>query len=354
MNSKVKNRALSVSLITEDIIISLFSIILALLVGAIIVFFLGNSPVEAYGALLSGAFGSVRSIAGTLTKTVPLIFTGLAVAIAFRCGLFNIGAEGQLYVGSIAGAIVGLSLPFLPAVILLPLSILSGMLVGFLWGGIPGFLKARFQTHEVIVTVMLNYVAIFLTSYLVNYPFKSDGMVAQTDMLPSAAQLPKIIQKTQLSAGLFIAIAAVFLVYWFLWKTSWGYEIRAVGENPSAAEAGGIGRKKNTFLAMALSGSIASLAGITHVHGIYGRFIEGYSPGFGFTGIAVAVLGRNHPFGVVLSAILFGALDAGALRMDRTTEISSDLVIVIQGLVILFVAAPGIIRSISTRLRGGK
>lgn len=349
----MKKSRLVISGTLEDILISLFSIVLALTVGGVLVFLLGNSPFEAYGALFSGAFGSVRSIAGTLTKTVPLLFTGLAVSVAFRCGLFNIGAEGQLYVGSIASVLVGLHLPAaLPGLVVLPVSIVAGMMVGFFWGGIPGYLKARFQTHEVIVTVMLNYVAIFLTSYLVNYPFKAEGMVAQTDVLPQSAQLPTLIPRTQLSAGLFVAIAAALLVYWFLWKTSWGYEIRAVGENPTAAEAAGISRRKNIFLALALSGALASLAGITHVHGIYGRFIEGYSPGFGFTGIAVAVLGRTHPFGVALSALLFGALDSGALRMDRTTQISSNLVVVIQGLVILFVAAPGIVRSLRRWVTG--
>ncbi len=329
-----------------DIGISVLSIVLALLIGGIIIYFIGESPLKAYLVLYQGAFGSVTSLANTLSKTVPLIFTGLAVAFAFQCGLFNIGAEGQLYIGAFFSTIIAIKLGGLPAVILLPVVIIGGMLAGMVWGGIPGLLKANFGTHEVIVTVMLNYVAIFFTSYMVNYPFKAEGWVAQTEVIPEAAVLQKLIPRTHLTSGIFIALGMALLVYFFLWKTTPGYEIRAVGENPNAAESGGISITKNITLAMALSGGLASLAGIVQVLGIYQRFIDNFSPGYGFTGIAVAVLGRNHPIGVILTALLFGALNSGALRMDRMTNISADLVGVIQGLVILFVAAPEIINNL--------
>ncbi len=340
--------------IAEEIGVSILSAILALLVGAVIVAFLGVSPLRAYLALINGAFGSVNALAGTVTKTVPLIFTGLAVALAFRCGLFNIGGEGQLYLGALAAVLIAIALPGLPRFILLPLAVLGGMAVGFVWGGIPGLLKARFQTHEVIVSVMLNYVAIFLVSYLVNYQFKAKGPVAQTDTIPQAASLRDLIPRSQLTTAVFIAIVAVFIVYWLLWKTSLGFEIRATGENAFAAEAAGISRFRSIVISMGLSGALASLAGITQVLGIYGRFIVDFSPGYGFTGIAVAVLGRNHPFGVLLSALLFGVLESGALRMNITTRISADLVVFIQGLVILFVAAPGIIRGLRIHIRNGR
>lgn len=337
--------------VAEDVGISLLSFVLALLVGAVIVAILGVSPLRAYAALINGAFGSVNALAGTLTKTIPLVFTGLAVAMAFRCGLFNIGGEGQLYLGGLASVLIALALPGLPRLVLLPLAILGGMAAGFAWGGIPGLLKAKFETHEVIVSVMLNYVAVFLVSYLVNYQFKAKGWVAQTNIIPQAATLREIVPRSQLTTALFIAIVAVVVVYWLLWKTSLGFEIRATGENPFAAQAAGISKSRSIVLAMGMSGALASLAGITQVLGIYGRFIVDFSPGFGFTGIAVAVLGKNHPFGVLLAALLFGVLESGALRMNITTKISPDLVFFIQGLVILFVAAPEIIRGLRIRSR---
>jgi len=309
---------------------------------------MGESPLNAYMALFKGAFGSVTGLANTLTEAIPLIFSGLAVALAFQCGLFNIGVEGQLYIGAFVSTIIALKLAVWPTLILLPVVIIGGMMAGMVWGGLPGLLKAKFGTHEVIVTVMLNYIAIFFTSYLVNYPFKAEGWVAQTKVIPESAFLQKIIPRTHLTSGLYLAIGMAILVYFFLWKTSSGFEIRAVGENPHAAQSGGISIAKNITLAMALSGGLASLAGIVQVLGIYHRFIDNFSPGYGFTGIAVAVLGRNHPIGVTLTALLFGALNSGALRMDRITNISSNMVVLIQGLVILFVAAPEIIGSLLT------
>ncbi|NLC77351.1 MAG: ABC transporter permease, partial [Clostridia bacterium] len=240
-------------------------------------------------------------------------------------------------------------LPPLPKLILLPLIIIIGMLASGLWGAAAGFLKAKYGTHEVVVTVMSNYIAINLTSYLVNYPFKAPGQVPQTEALPAAATLMKLMPRTQLTTAFLLALVMAFLVYWFLWKTVPGYEIRAVGENPRAAQAGGIPIVRNMVLAMGLSGALAALAGMTQVLGVNGRFIDGFSPGYGFTGIAVAVLGRNHPFGILLTALLFGALDAGALQLNRATSISADWVMVIQGLVILFVAAPAIFKFIEKR-----
>lgn len=324
----------------RDVGLSLIAILGAFIVGGILVALSGESAFEVFQALWKGSFGSVNSLATTLSKAIPLIFTGLGVAVAYRCGLFNIGAEGQLHIGAMVATLIAIWLTGLPKILMLPVVILSGGAAGMAWGGAAGFLKAKFGTHEVIVTIMLNYIAIFFTSYLANGPFKAEGPVSQTEIVPEAAQLAAIVPKTQLSTGLFLAILVSYLVYVFLWKTPWGFEIRAVGENPTSAEAGGISIYKNTIFAMALSGGIASLAGVTEVLGVYGRFIEGFSPEFGFTGIAVAILGRNHPVGVILSAVLFGALSAGALQMDRVTDVSGSMVVIIQGLVILFVAAP--------------
>lgn len=348
---KIKNglRTLWQVEICRELCLSLLSILLALLVGGILVLLIGESPLKAYQVLWEGSFGTSRSLANTLAKATPLIFTGLAVGLAFRCGLFNIGAEGQLYLGAFAGALVALLLPPMPKLLFITVVIVGGMTAAGLWGALAGYLKAKFGIHEVVVTVMTNYIAIYLTSYLVNYPFKEPGPVAQTIELPALAHFVKLLPRTQLTTAFLLACVMSLVVYWFLWKTAPGFEIRAVGENPQAAESGGIRILKNMVLAMGLSGALASLAGLTQVLGINHRFIDGFSPGYGFTGIAVAVLGRNHPFGILLTALLFGALDAGALQLNRTTAISAKWVMVIQGLVILFVAAPEIFKLVKKR-----
>jgi simple sugar transport system permease protein len=335
-----------------DVGIALIAVGAALLVGAVIVSISGYSPFEAYKALFTGAFGSSYDFAQTLARTTPLIFTGLTVAFAFRCGLFNIGGEGQLYMGGMAAAIVGVSFTNLPIYIHIPLALLVGAAVGGAWAFIPGFLKARVGAHEVITTIMMNYIGILLCSYLANYPFKAEGWVAQTDIVQPTAQLPRLVPSTQLSASLFVALACVVIAYYFLYKTSHGYEIRAVGLNPTAAEFGGISVQKNIIIAMLISGMFAGIGGAGEVLGLHKRFIFGFSPGYGFDGIAVAVLGRNHPVGVILGALLFGALRNGGMVMKQLTNVPTDLVVVIQGIVILFVAAPEMFR-IFRRIRKG-
>lgn len=331
---------------------SLAAIGIAILVGALFILLSGESPIEAYGALLKGALGSPKSIANTISKSIPLAFTGLAVALGSRCGMLNIGAEGQLHAGAMAAVLTALSLSAFPAPIVLIVSIIAGILAGMIVGGIPGFFKARLNTNEVIVAIMLNYICTLFTSWLVNGPVKSDGSTAQTEVLPEDVWLGRLIPQTQLTTALFILIAVAILMYIFLWKTSVGYQLRAVGANPSAAGTAGIRVKTYMIMAMVLSGGLAALAGITEVFGKYHRFIEGFSPSFGFTGIAVAILGRNHPAGVLLTALLFGIMDMGALRMSRVTDVSTNMVTVVQSLVILLVAAPELIKWNKKRKRG--
>ena len=313
---------------------SLAAIGIAILVGALFILLSGESPIEAYGALLKGALGSPKSIANTISKSIPLAFTGLAVALGSRAVL------------------TALSLSSFPAPIVLIVSIIAGIFAGMIVGGIPGFFKARLNTNEVIVAIMLNYICTLFTSWLVNGPVKSDGSTAQTEVLPESAWLGRLIPQTQLTTALFILIAVAVLMYIFLWKTSVGYQLRAVGANPSAAGTAGIRVKTYMIMAMVLSGGLAALAGITEVFGKYHRFIEGFSPSFGFTGIAVAILGRNHPAGVLLTALLFGIMDMGALRMSRVTDVSTNMVTVVQSLVILLVAAPELIKWNKKRKRG--
>lgn len=331
---------------------SLAAIGIAILVGALFILLSGESPIEAYGALLKGALGSPKSIANTISKSIPLAFTGLAVALGSRCGMLNIGAEGQLHAGAMAAVLTALSLASFPAPIVLVVSIIAGIIAGMIVGGIPGFFKAKLNTNEVIVAIMLNYICTLFTSWLVNGPVKSDGSTAQTEVLPEGVWLGRLIPQTQLTTALFILIAVAVLMYIFLWKTSVGYQLRAVGANPSAAGTAGIRVKLYMVMAMVLSGGLAALAGITEVFGKYHRFIEGFSPSFGFTGIAVAILGRNHPAGVLLTALLFGIMDMGALRMSRVTDGSTNMVTVVQSLVILLVAAPELIKWNKKRKRG--
>lgn len=331
---------------------SLAAIGIALLIGAVFVLLSGESPIEAYGALLKGALGSPKSIANTISKSIPLAFTGLAVALGSRCGMLNIGAEGQLHAGAMAAVLTSLWLSFLPAPILMIVSILAGVLAGMIIGSIPGVFKAKLNTSEVIVAIMLNYICTLFTSWLVNGPVKAQGSAAQTHVVPEGVWFSRLIPQTQLTSAIFLLLIVAVAMYIFLWKTSLGYQLRAVGANASAAGTAGI--KVNVFLimSMVLSGGLAALAGVTEVFGKYHRFIEGFSPSFGFTGIAVAILGRNHPVGVLLTALLFGIMDMGSLRMARVTNVSTNMVTVVQSLVILLVAAPELIKWNKNRKRG--
>lgn len=322
------------------------SLVAAFVVGGLILTVAGYDALAAYQALMIGAFGDMNAIANTLSKATPLIFTGLAVAVAFRGGLFNIGAEGQLYIGAITAALIGVYVSGLPGLIHAALALLAAGLTGALWAGIAGYLKVKFRAHEVIVTIMLNYIAISLTNYLVNYPFKAEGMVPRTETISESMQLIRLLPPNQLTTGIFIAIAVCLIMYWLFKRTVYGYEIRSVGLNPDAARTGGVSIGRRMILTMLLSGFIAALAGAVEVMGVHRYFVGGMSPGYGYDGIAVAVLARNHPLGVLASALLFGALRGGSMNLDRVTDVPTDFVIMIQALVIIFVAIPWVIKKI--------
>lgn len=322
---------------------------------------------EAYGALLTGALGNPATyveafssgdveqikaafnpISESLLAATPLIFTGLAVALGFRAGLFNIGAEGQLYLGAIFATWVGFAITGLPFFIHLPLAIAAGFLGGALWGFIPGILKARTGAHEVIVTIMLNYVAYRLLEWLLRQPFyqrpgRDDPI---SPVIEPTAIIPPIIDGLRLHWGFVLALVAAGFVSWLLFRSTLGFEFRAVGLNPSAARYAGMSISRTLILVMAISGGLAGLAGATEILGVNKALTPGFSPMYGFDGIAVALLGGSSPLGVVLSAILFGMLRAGATPMQSATGIPIDLIVVIQALVIMFVAAPRLIREI--------
>ena len=343
----------------RQLIFPLIAVLAAFIIGGVVVLLIGDNPVEVYRLMLSSSFGFYDALGNftfdnwgyTLFYATPLIFTGLAVAVAFKCGLLNIGAEGQLYIGAFAAAWVGFSLLKLPGVIMIPLAMLAAMLAGGLWGAIPGLLKARFGSHEVINTIMLNFVAISLVSYLTQRFYKTPGdPIMQTVPIAESAHLARFStllapfgihfpQRIPLNVSFLLALLAAAFVWVFLWRTKWGYELRAVGQSPSAAEYGGISVPRQIVLAMSLSGALAGLVGVNEVMGYRYRYYHDFSPGYGFTGIAVALLGRNHPLGVILAAILFGALTRGGLFVDIFTDrVSKDLVQVLQGIIILFVA----------------
>ncbi len=336
--------------------LSLVSILVAMLVGVIFILIAGQSPIETYGALLDGSFGSFRDFLGTLHRSTPLIFTGLAVALSFRTGLFNIGAEGQLLIGGFVAALVGFYFEGLPYIIHLPMTILAGMIAGGVWAGIPGILKAKLGVHEVINTIMLNHIAIHVTIYYGINTFREGGRQATPDVQGSAElfqfnQLPEIpvIQNLpfislfdhtgiSLHSGFVMALVVAVILWYILWKTSFGYEIRAVGLNASASEYGGINVPNKIVSAMVISGAVAGLAGITEVLGTHQSFVDGMDADYGFTGIAVALIGRNHPVGVILGGLLFGALSQGGLQM-QAIGVPREIVIIIQALVIFFVAS---------------
>lgn len=345
--------------ILREIFVPLIAVLAAFAVGAVIILLIGDNPLTTYSLLLSNSFGSAKDIGYTLFYATPLIFTGLAVAIAMRCGLLNIGAEGQLYAASFSTAVVGIVLGGvvvkdvswswmnLPSFLLVPLCILTAIVVGGLWGAIPGILKARFGSHEVINTIMLNFIAIALVSYFTQYHFKIPGdpilqtaPIGENAWIPQLNQfLPFIPKDVPLNVSFILAILMCFLVYVFLWKTKWGYELRAVGQNPAAAEYGGISPKKQIIIAMTLSGAIAGMVAIGEVLGYRHNYYDGFSAEWGFLGIAVALLGRNHPLGVFIAAIFFGVLLRGEIFVDAFTKyVSKDIGSVLQAIIILFVA----------------
>ncbi len=322
------------------------AIIIAFVIGALIVAATGNNPVAAYAALLEGAVGDSSAIGRTFLNATPLVFTGLAVAVAFRAGLFNIGGEGQLYIGAITAAALGVSLGF-PGPLAIVVVIVGCIFTGFLWGAIPGFLKARFGAHEVITTIMLNFIAINLATYLALNTFSDDGLVPGTGTIDTASRLPAIgLGLGRTNYGLFVALAAAIVVYLLLWRTRLGFRIRAVGLSPGAANYAGMSIGVNTVLALAIGGALAGLGGGVEVLGVYGKMSIPFVSNLGFNGIGVALLGRNHPAGVVLGALLFGGLASGAQEMQFATEVPLDLADVLLAVILLLVTATKLVELI--------
>jgi ABC-type uncharacterized transport system permease subunit len=341
----------------QSLALPLLAVFTALVISGLVIWLTTGSFSKifaAYGGLLQGAAGSPRNISETLQTATPYIFAGLAVALAFKCGLFNIGAEGQLALGAVSAAFVGYNFTGMPLVLHLPLTLAAGLLGGMAWGAIPGVLKAFRGAHEVIVTIMMNYIAAQLTQYLLTGPMMdhSPGSVsARTPIIAVSAQLPVIYTGTtsngapwSLHWGIVLAVLTAVLVQIFLTRTTAGFEIRTVGANPNAARYAGMSVAKNIVLAMVLSGMLAGAAGAVEIIDVTHRHELGFGSGYGFDSIAIALLGRNNPYGVVAAAILFGGLKSGATQMQANTDLPVSIISIIQGLVLLFVAADAIIR----------
>ncbi|SLN74696.1 ABC transporter permease [Oceanibacterium hippocampi] len=332
-------------------LIPLANLAAAFIISGLVVVIVGDDPLQALEVMLYGAFGSAESWGFTLYYATNFVFTGLAVAIAFHCGLFNIGGEGQAMLGGLGVGLVCLGFDDWPFVVVFPLAIVACALFGAAWAFVPGYLQAKRGSHVVITTIMFNFLASALMTYLLVEVLIAPGQQSpESREFAPGAWLPYMhdmlraigisMPETPLNLAFVVALAASVFVYYFVWRTRWGYEIRTVGQNETAAVYAGISPSKNIILAMAISGALAGFVGLNEIMGVQHRLILDFSGGYGFVGIAVALMGRNHPVGIALSALLFGALYQGgtelAFEMDKITR---EMVVVIQGFVILFAGA---------------
>lgn len=344
----------------EDILKSIYfpivSIVAALLLSAAIIQLMGFNAIAAIGGLISGSFGSLGAIADTLNKATPVILTGLSYAIAQRCGIINLGAEGQLYMGTLCATLVGTNFAGLPSALHIPFTLVAGFLGGALYGMLVGLMKNFFGASELITTIMLNYIAISFCSWCISGPIKdldASSNFPQSRAVLESAQLPRILTGTRLHAGIIVAVLALVFYYIFLWHTKKGYQMRAIGLSRSVAQYAGMRTNTTSLLAIFIAGGFAGLGGTVELLGVQFRLVNNFSVNFGFDGVAVALLGSNNALGIGLSGILFGALRSGANKMQMLTNVPVAVIYMIQGFIILFVIGRALFDF--TRLRrGGK
>jgi len=344
-----------------DGLLPVFAAMAALLIGAVMLFLLKVNPIEAYKALWDGAFGSSNAFAETLVKATPLLLVGIGICISFRGDVINIGGEGQMIIGAILATWVGLNFTGLPGWLVITLSMIAGFIGGGIWGGIPGVLKAYFSVNEILSTVMMNAIAVQLMNFLLRGPMIDPSQAELASKIPQTARLLEIFRlprlaPTRLHLGALIAVILAVLVYILLWRTTLGYRIRAVGQNPNASRYAGIKVQRYVVLALLLSGAFSGLAGATQVFGVNYRMItDGSSSGFtgsaGFNGIVAALFGQLHPILTIPASILFGALLVGANKMQRVVQVPSALIIALNGLVVVFVVSSEFWRRRRQRLR---
>jgi len=344
-----------------DALLPMFATLAALLIGAVMLLFLRVNPAEAYKALWEGAFGSSNAFAETLVKATPLLLVGIGICISFRGDVINIGGEGQMIIGAILATWAGLTFTGLPGGLVISLAMLAGFLGGAVWGGIPGFLKAYFNVNEILSTVMMNAIAVQLMNFLLRGPMIDPAQAELASKIPQTARLLEIFRlprlvPTRLHLGALIAVGLAILVYILLWRTTLGYRIRAVGQNPHASRYAGIKVPRYVVLALLFSGAFAGLAGAVQVFGVNYRMItDGSASGFtgsaGFNGIVAALFGQLHPIWTIPASVLFGALLVGANSMQRVVQVPSALVTALNGLVVVFVVSSEFIRRKRQRQR---
>jgi len=340
----------------EDlVVVPIFAIIVALILGgfAMLATNVDLATIgQSYVALLRGSFGSINALSETFTAATPLVLAALGIALGFRAGMFNIGAEGQLLMGGMAAVVVGFSFSGLPMIIHLPAALLAGAIIGGLYAGIAGWLRAATGAHEVITTIMLNLMSYRLVDYLLRLPViqRSGRADPISKSVLESAELPRVLEwidpGLRLHAGIFLMLGAVTLVYWVLFKSTLGFEFRASGESAEAARFAGMRSGLIIVVVMAFAGALAGLAGANQVLGVLGRATPGFSAGIGFDAIAVALLGRSHPVGILMAGILFGALEVGGRQMQVDAGVSIDLIGIIQALIVVFIAAPLLVRAL--------
>lgn len=330
--------------IVLHILLPLAGVLAALLIGAIMLIILKADPIAAYIALIGGATGSVSGITQSLVKATPLLLVGLGICIAFRANVINIGGEGQIILGALTATWLPLTFSAWPGWLLIPATLIMGFFAGAAWGFVPGILKARLQVNEILSTIMMNSIAQQLMNLLIRGPLMDPSGIAagtylaQSARLPQQAWLPRLIPQTLLHAGAILAVLLAVAVYFFLWRTTIGYRIRAVGLNPEASRYAGINVPFYQALSMTLAGGFAGLAGAIEVIGVQHRLLDGITSGYGFTGIVAALLGGLHPLGLIPASIIFGGLLVGAAQMQRAVQVPSSLINAILGLVVLFVS----------------
>jgi len=355
MDQATQGQLMGRSQLEDLVIVPLFAFAAALILGALVMVATGVSPttvVQSYVALVRGSVGSINALSETLTAAAPLVLAGLGLALGFRAGLFNIGAEGQVIMGGLAAVVAGVSLADFPAIVALPGAVLAGALAGAFYAGIAGWLRAATGAHEVISTIMLNLISYRLLDYLLRTPLiQKEGRADPiSKSVPDVAELPKLLTfldpNLRLHAGVFLMLAMVVVAYWLLFRSKLGFEFRASGENSVAARFAGMNAGLTIVMAMCLAGGLAGLAGANQVLGVLDRATPGFSAGIGFDAIAVALLGRSHPVGVLFAGLLFGALEAGGRQMQVDAGVSIDLIAIIQALIIVFIAAPLLVRAL--------
>lgn len=351
MEREINSKGKRLKNAVEKITVPLVSVILALFIGAIVINAIGVDPMNALYHLFRGSLGTKFAIGETIINMIPLIILGLSFAFARKCGMTNLGMEGQFHVGAVLSLISGVYFQGLPSFLHIPLSLIAGMFGGFVWGLIAGYLKTKFGASEVITTIMLNHIARNFANYLIVTPLcEPPGDIPQTCKIQSTAVLPRIVKGTSIHAGLFVALLCVVFVYVFLEKMKKGYEIKVVGSSREAARYAGMSVGSISLLAIAISGALSGLTGAVEVLGIQFRLSFGFGGGVGFSGIPVAMLADNSPFGIIISAGLFGILKSGSNAMQLSAGVPSAIVGIIQGLVVVFVLISKLYRIILTKI----